>query len=259
MSRPAARWAVAIAAVLAVQALSWLVAPMVAVPPVIGASVVFGLVAGGVLLVGSAVPAFGMRALAWVVLPALLIAGLATMERSANDLLGAAAVAAALLGGGSLVGGVIGGRIQHASHLLVVAYVSSLADVFSVFSDRGVSAQVVASERLLSVLAISWPMPGSGELMPVLGVGDVIMCALYLCAARQLGLGVGRTAAALGAGFVAVLVALFAFQVPLPALPALGLAVVIALPRTWRLRREERWKAIGGMAVITVLFGLLML
>ena len=136
---------------------------------------------------------------------------------------------------------------------------SSLADVFSVFSARGVSAQVVESERLLSVLAISWPMPGSGELMPVLGVGDVIMCALYLCAARQLALGVGRTALALAVGFAAVLAALFVLQIPLPALPALGLAVVVAQPRTWRLRREERWKAIGGMALITALFAVLML
>lgn len=255
--RAGVRWAAAIGAVVVVQILCWLLAPAVTLPTVLAASLVFALVAGGVIAVGAVAPAFGVRALAWTVVPALLLGAVVTLGRPPGGILAAILVAGSLLAGGSLVGGVIGSRIEHVSHLLVVAYVSSLADVFSVFSARGVSAQVVESERLLSVLAISWPMPGSGELMPVLGVGDVVMCALYLAASRKLGLGVRRMALALAAGFAAVLAALLVLRIPLPALPALGVAVVLAHPSSWRLRPEDRWKAIGGMALITLLFAAL--
>ena len=167
MRHPGARWIAAVAAVLAAQTLSWLVAPVMVVPPMASAIGLFAVVVASVLLVGAATPPLPPKARAWLVLPALVIGGLAALERTATDLGSALAVSASLLFGGSLVGGVVGARIQHPSHVMVVAYVSSIADVFSVFSERGLSAQVVQSEQLLSVLAISWPIPGSGVLFAV--------------------------------------------------------------------------------------------
>src|SRR5690606_36203541 len=126
------------------------------------------------------------------------------------------------------------------SHLLVATYVSSIADVLSLWSSSGPTSYVVSNEPLLSLVAISWPVFGDGSIAPMLGFGDVVMCALYAVATRALGLSVGRTVFALAAGLIAVLGALVLTASPLPALPFLGTAVVAAQPRAWSFQPHER-------------------
>jgi len=226
-----------------------------------GFAAVFLLVIACVLLVAWALPPLARESrvailLALVVALVVGAAPVALGDRLGGPL-GAALVALGLLGGGSLLGRAVGSRVTHTGHLLVVAYVSSLADVFSVFSDKGVTAQVVESERMLSLLAVSWALPGWAEMTPVLGVGDIVMVTLYTVATRRLDLEVGRTLLALAAGFALVLGALLVAQIPLPALPFLGAAMLAAHPQAFRLRTEDRRPALIGMALITAVFAVL--
>jgi len=171
-----------------------------------------------------------------------------------------AAITAALLVGGSLGGAIVGARVRKAGYLIVVAYVSSLADVYSVLASGGPSAHVAQSERALSVLAVSWGLPALGggvAPVPIIGVGDVVMTALYLVAARQLGLGVRRTVVAIAVGYLVVAALLVVFAQALPALPVLGVAVLLAHPEARRIPPEDRRTAWIGMAALTALFALL--
>lgn len=252
-----ARWLATLAGVVALSWTTWLVAPHVPVAPVAGAALAFALVCAAALASAWSAPPFGLRALGWLVVPVLAVGVVASMGDRAQGIGVACVVLAALLGGGTLAGAAIGARIQHPSHLLVAAYASSAADVFSVLSPSGPSAQVVESEQLLSLLAMSWAIPGTAAIAPLLGVGDVILCALYVIAARQLGLPVARTVAALAVAFAAVLVALWLVPAPLPALPFLGVAVVAAHPETRRFRPHERGAALVGMAVLTAVLAVL--
>lgn len=249
------RWLATIGAVAAAQALSWVLAPHAPMAPVVGAVLAFASVCASVVVVAWATPAFRLRALTWLVLPALVLGAVSSMGERAMGIGFAVAVAAALLAAGTLAGGAVGARIQHPSHLLVAAYASSVADLFSVLSPSGVSAQVVESEQLLALVAISWPIFGDGAIEPLLGFGDVVMCALYVVATRGLGLPVRRTIVALGAGFAAVLIGLLLAPVPLPALPLLGAAVVVAQPRTWRFRAGEGRTALLALALLTAVIG----
>jgi len=229
------------------------VAPKLAISPVLAFVVGFCAIAGGVLAVSAACPRVRPRALAGalacgVVLLALVL-GPALPPRFV-----AALVTAALLGGATLLGAVVGGAVEHPGHLLLVAGVSSVADAWSLLTPAGPSAAIADSPVALSVLALSWPMLGTDAIEPMLGAGDVVFAALYVAAGRAHGLPERRTLLALAVGFMAALGCVVWLEQPVPALPFLGFAVVAAQPRAWRLRVEDRGKAaaIAGAVVIAV-------
>jgi hypothetical protein len=147
----------------------------------------------------------------------------------------------------------VGARVQHAGHLGVVAYVSSIADLTSVFHESGPSAQILESAPTLAVLAVGAPMPGTADVSPILGVGDVVFVGLYLAACRAHGLARSRTLLALAVALGLTFVVLVALARPVPALPMLGLAIVLAHPQTRWPPASERKQALLGMFAVTAL------
>ena len=223
----------------------------------------FAFVSGAALVTGARAPAWSTRGL-WLLVPAgLALAVVAAGQvRSSVGPLGIAAaglVLASLLVAGNVVGAVLGGRVQAAGHLSVVAVVSSLADVWSVTAPEGPSGAVAASVPLLSVLALPFPMLGTDAIEPLLGVGDVVFVSLYLAVSRRFSLGVGRTAVALGLGLAATALLVVALERALPALPALGLAVLVAHPEARLPPPSERRQAGWALAVFVALFAVLVL
>ncbi|MEZ4254944.1 MAG: hypothetical protein R3A78_04390 [Polyangiales bacterium] len=219
--------------------------------PLLGFAVSFACVVASVLGVSASAPKFPPRALGGLAVPVAVLAaaragwlGLAGVPDFAL-----VPVAVSLLVAGTLVGATIGGRVQHAGHLSLVAYITSVADLASVLAPQGVTAQIVASRPTLAVFAISWAIPGHDALEPILGVGDVTMTALYFLAARNLGLPLRRTWFALLIGYVAVLLVLVVGQRAVPALPFLGVAFVLAHPVTFRIRAEDRRAAVLGVVL----------
>jgi hypothetical protein len=250
-------WLGAVAAVVGLQAGSFAVMPAIGPPPLASFLVGFGCVAGAAIGVGAVAPAPRARWALALVFPAACLGAVAAVGPRPSGPLWVGLVTAALLGGGTLAGGLVGGRVQRPGHLMVVAYVSSLADLYSVFAPSGPSAQVVDSERALAVLALSWPLPTGPhgvEAMPLLGVGDVIMTAVYLAASRGLDLGRVRTAVALAFGYAVVVGTLLWRGEAVPALPMLGLAIVLAHPRARHLPRTEWRTALLGVAAVTATF-----
>jgi hypothetical protein len=77
-------------------------------------------------------------------------------------------------------------------------------------------------------LALPWPMLGTRDILPFLGVGDVVFCSLYYAAARKHGLSLARTLVALIGAFAATAITVAVLARPVAVLPFLGAAVLAA-------------------------------
>lgn len=210
-------------------------------------------VVAAVLAAAATAPTLPKARAAWLLLPVVALVALGVLGGASE--LGSAAVALSLLlGAGGLTGALVGGHIPAFGHLVVVAYVSTLADLYSVLAPTGPSAQIVESEAALSVLALSWAVPGMAGLAPVLGVGDVVMTAIYFAAVRRHRMDLGRTLVGLGVGYALTFGAVIVTEVAVPALPALALAFLVAQPGAFAVPEQDRRTAIVGGLVLTALF-----
>jgi hypothetical protein len=196
------------------------------VSPMGGYFVGFALVVACVLSVAIGVPTT-RRACALLSLLGLL--GLGVAQRM-TGVAAAAGVLVALLALGSALGAWVGQGIAAPGHLLFVAIISSLADTFSVSHPDGPTAAIARSPEALAWLALPWPMLGTRDILPFLGVGDVVFCSLYYAAARKHGLSLARTLMALLAAFASAAIAVGVFERPIAVLPFLGVGVLVAHP-----------------------------
>jgi len=209
-----------------------------------------------VLAVASIAPPLGRGVIAIVALAAVALVALSSQAPDAID---AAAVLALLLGAGTSLGALVGSRIQHAGHLLPVAIVGSLADLVSVMTPGAPSHVVADTPALLSILAISWPMPGTHDLIAVLGVGDVAFVALYFAAARKHQLSRARTIAALALGLATTALVVMTTSLAIPALPFLGVAMLAAHPSARSLPPSDRRPAAIGLVLVVLALAALVL
>lgn len=155
---------------------------------------------------------------------------------------------------GSSVGAWVGARIQHPAHLMFVALVSGIADTLSVTQPGGVSATIVEHPHALALLALPWPMLGTRDIAPLLGVGDIVFTSLYIRASRTHQLPLARTVLALALGYAITTAAVILWSRPIPVLPLLGAAMVLAQPRTRAIAPADRRR---GAWVITALVGVI--
>jgi hypothetical protein len=165
----------------------------------------------------------------------------------------AALVTFSLLVLGATIGGAVGARIEHPGHLLVVAVVSFLVDTFSVFHRRGPTATLIAARpQVLNLLALPWPLLGTEEIAPLLGLGDVIFIALYFSAARRHGLSRPRTALALLLALLLSMASVMLWQRPIPALAPMGISILLAHPPARKLPLAERQRGYPLLAALTL-------
>ncbi|MEP7051168.1 MAG: hypothetical protein ABJB12_12490 [Pseudomonadota bacterium] len=150
---------------------------------------------------------------------------------------------------GWALGGALGRRVQHASHLLPACVVAASADLASVLSPEGPSHAIARSERALSVLATWFPVPGAHAVAPALGVGDLVFMGLVFGVAQRHALPYARTAflCLLGTALAGAIAAACGFAVP--ALPAIALCVLVGLPAARQLRPAERRTARWSMII----------
>jgi len=161
---------------------------------------------------------------------------------SLRDVLTGLGSTAALLIAANAIGSLVGWRVPRAGHLLPVALVSSAVDLWSVFAPEGPTRAIATAPEpaVLRVLAASAPVAPSRAMEPMLGFADVIFAALYLSAARRHQLSLARTTAAIVVGLlVAGLVAVL-LRRALPALPFIGLCVVLFVRDSRSVPREDR-------------------
>ena len=179
-----------------------------------------------------------------------LLAGAALGRGVLGLTLSGAAVLAALLLIGTGVGALVGRRIQHPGHLLFVAVISSVADVWSVTQPGGVSKAIAEQPLALSLVALPWPMLGSAQLAPLLGVGDVVFTSLYLAATRAHALPLRRSVLALAAGYALTTALVIVSERPIPVLPLLGACFVLAQPAARSVSALDRRRGAWALTLI---------
>lgn len=227
-------------------------------PPEAGYFLAFALVTGCVVSICLAAPRLSSRWSWGIVLGcAATLVALASLRIKADNVQLAALVWVAVMFGCSALGAKIGQAVEKPGHLCVVVILSAAVDTYSVLSPQGVTAAVVENETLLTVLALSWAFPGTAEVLPLLGMGDVTMSALYLGAALNHNLPRRRGMWGLLAGYAAVAVAVFMLERSLPALPFLGAGVLVVWPKARTLERHE-WAIalLGTLGVIAGMYAL---
>ncbi len=166
-------------------------------------------------------------------------------------------VDAGLVVAASAIGGAIGTRIAHPGHLLPACAVAAAADVASLA--EGPTRAIAESERALSILALGFAVPGTHFVAPAIGFGDALFLALVLGCAAAHGLGVARVAllGALGLATAGVLSA--RFELPIPALVPLALAIVLGVPRARKLRDEDKKTTMVAAVLAGTIAGALLL
>lgn len=185
---------------------------------------------------------------------ALAVCALALVDRlQPRAGVGAPVVDAALVAIAAAIGGAIGARIEHPGHLLPASIVAASADVVSLLSPRGLTHAIAADARALSLLAVSFPVPGTAEAAPALGLGDLVFIALLLAAARRHALGAPRVAALSLLGVTIAGAASALVEAAVPALPAVVAAVLVGVPAARRVRREDRTIAIVAASIALAL------
>jgi hypothetical protein len=202
-----------------------------------------------VLAAGTAIGALAVAATAEVPLAASIATGAAAaaaliaLSFVPFSMTGVVIVATALVALGWAIGAAIGRRVQHPGHLLPACIVAACADIASVVSPHGPTHAIVSSERALSLLAVSFPVLGTTDAAPALGAGDLVFAALLLGAARVHALPYVRTALLVLAGAIAAALLSAALEAAVPALPTIGAAVLLGVPRVRRLERRDRMPA----------------
>jgi hypothetical protein len=109
------------------------------------------------------------------------------------------------------------------------------------------------------LLALPWPLLGASAFEPFLGVGDIVFTALYVASARQHSLPIGRTVVAALLAFGATLACVIGFQVPIPVLPLLGLAIVVAHPAARSPAPADRVRGFAIAALVVAVVAVLLL
>jgi hypothetical protein len=161
----------------------------------------------------------------------------------ASGAVGAVVVAASLVALAHALGDLVGSHIEHPGHLLPACVVASAADLASVIHPSGPSHVVVSSERALALFAVSFPVLGTREHAPAIGIGDLLFLAVLFGAARRHGLPWVRVVVLMAAG-IALAGALSAMlDKAVPALPALGVCMLAGVPAARRLQRKDRFVA----------------
>lgn len=233
---------------------------LVIMDPLFGAGSVFAFLLAYVAIVGAVVGgAAGVAAhppgrRAALLTIALTLGGLLLLKTvDPPTAPGALLVGLVLLVGGTRVGVAIGREVQVPGHFWPLILVAIAADIWSVAAPEGLTRAIVEGRGpiQLSLVVLSVPIPGSG-IGPVLGIGDVVFTGLLVGGVAVLGLPMRRAVVGLFAGYLLCLVGLAIIQIPLPALPFIGLSTGIALGSAIRPSRRDLLTTAGFLTVMSI-------
>jgi hypothetical protein len=236
---------------------SGLVGPNVPLNVQVAYALAFMLVAGEIVLLARL--AVIERPEELVLILFVSVGVLAWQRGEVVSLHGTAAVGAALLLAGSALGAALGARIERPGHLMAVAAISTVADLWSVYDPGGISSKMaesaVAAPDKVVLFALPWPMLGTPHIAPIIGAGDILFTALYVAAFERHGLALRRVLVALMVAYAAGLAAILVTERPVPLLPLLGAAILLSDRRTASLPPHERrtvWLVVAVLVAVLV-------
>ena len=164
-------------------------------------------------------------------------------------------VSTALVSLSLVIGTNIGRRIQHPGHLLPACVVVASADMVSVFSPHGASHAIAANEQALALLAISFPVPGTDQWAPALGIGDLVFVAIVYGAAVVHHLPYARVFALCAVGAILAGLASAILETAIPALVPIAAALLVGLPQARAVPLRDRRVATISMLIAVSLAG----
>lgn len=248
-------WLLAGGLCCALVVLSARLAPGVSFSPRPAFALAFVLVTAEILGVARVAPVLRGPWLSGTLLTAFGALSLLHGARLTGD--SAGLTSAVLLWTATALGAALGGRIDKPGHLMAVAAVSALADLWSVYDPSGPSAvlarTVLEQPDRVSAFALHFPLLGSPHVPAIIGAGDVLFAALYVAAFERHGLPSWKALTALAGGFGLGLALLLWLERPLPLLPLLGLGIVASDARVRSLEARERRSVLVVLALVCAL------
>lgn len=148
----------------------------------------------------------------------------------------------------------IGEGIDEISHLIPVALVATIADIWSV--SAGATAKIIISP-VINYFLLRFPMPGHTEIPYLIGLSDFLFFAIFYQAARRFDLGTVKNAILLSSSFLAAIAAAIFFTTGLPVLPFMAAIFVAGNFSKLRLKREEMKQIIGFVILILLIFAII--
>ena len=156
-----------------------------------------------------------------------------------------------------LAGRAIADRVERPGHLLPAALVAAAADSWSVLAPTGVTHAVLERPELLPLLVLTFPALGGQGYAPLLGGADICVVTLFLRVCARFELAFGRALIAVAVALFLTVALVMALAQPIPALPVLVGALVVALWPSLRVTRQEWGIAMGFAAALAAAAGAL--
>lgn len=148
----------------------------------------------------------------------------------------------------------IGKGIDEVSHLIPVAIVATIADIWSV--SAGATAQIVVSSAI-NYFLLRFPVPGSGSIPYLIGLTDFLFFAIFYQAAIKFELGARKNAIILGCSFMPAIGGALFFQTGLPVLPFMAVFFVAGNFSKLKLNKEDIKLIAAFILVILTIFTLI--
>jgi hypothetical protein len=144
--------------------------------------------------------------------------------------------------------------IREPNILLPVTMVAALVDFWNVYV--GPLGHIVATKPgIVNAVTVQMPVPVPGMPMPIIGMGDFVFLALYLSVVCRFGLNVRGTFWWGYALLTLTMLAVLRYDLPIPALVPMAIAVIGANARRIHLKRDELLATIFVGVIVLALLG----
>ncbi|KAF1080980.1 MAG: hypothetical protein GQF41_2794 [Candidatus Rifleibacterium amylolyticum] len=148
----------------------------------------------------------------------------------------------------------IGEGIDEIAHLLPVAIIATVADIWSV--SAGATAKIVVSSAI-NYFLLRFPMPGYGTIPYLIGLTDFLFFAIFFQAAVRFELGIKKNVLLLLASFFIAVAAAIFFATGLPVLPFMAVLFVVGNFKRLSLKKEEIRQILLFVVFIIIAFTLI--
>lgn len=145
----------------------------------------------------------------------------------------------------------IGEGIDEISHLIPIAIVATVADIWSV--SAGATSMIIVSS-VINYFLLRFPLIGSTEIPYLIGLTDFLFFAIFFHAARRFELGTAKNTVLLILSFLLTVAAAIFFRTPLPVLPFMAVFFVAGNFAKLKLKREEIKQILVFFVVILAVF-----
>lgn len=141
--------------------------------------------------------------------------------------------------------------IDDITHLIPVALIATIADIWSV--SAGATAKIVVSSSI-NYFLLRFPLPAYGSIPYLIGLTDFLFFAIFFQAAVRYQLGALRNALLLGSAFIIAVISALYTATGLPVLPFMAIFFVVGNFSRLQWKKEELKQVAVFVIVILILF-----